>query len=404
MNNRNFSIFTLLLAVFGLFNFNTAKAGELPEEKFTAKEMIMHHISDSHDWHLWGHTSIPLPVILYSKEGGFDMFMSSEFQHDDAGTVLAKGKYLKHHGHIYLANADGTLSYGDKHPHAPGGAKQLDATMGEEPNGNEQIAAHSDPEVHNANLYPVNVAPLDFSITRNVASIFITMLLLVLIFGAVARSYDKNGVARGIGSFLEPIIVFVRDEIAIPNIGEKKYAKYLPYLLTVFFFIWVANLMGLVPFFPGGSNVTGNISVTFVLAVITYLITTISGNKDYWMHIFWMPGVPVAIRPILAVIELIGTLTKPFALMMRLFANIAAGHILILALIALIFMFKTYFMSAVSIPFVVFMSTLELLVAALQAYIFTLLSALFIGMAVAEHDHGHEHGHDIEHLEGKANY
>ncbi len=360
MNNQNFSVFTLLLAVFSLVNINTAKAGGSSDGPFDAKEMIMHHIQDSHDWHVAGDLSIPLPVILYSKEAGFDFFMSSEFHHDDNAEVLAKGTYLKQHGHIYLADEKGELEFDE--------------------------AGHA-----------TNVAPLDFSITRNVASIFITIIILVALFSAVARSYDSNGVARGIGSFLEPLVIFVRDEIAIPNIGEKKYAKFLPYLLTVFFFIWVANLLGLVPFFPGGSNVTGNISVTFVLAIITYLITTVSGNKDYWMHIFWMPGVPVAIRPILAVIELIGTLTKPFALMMRLFANIAAGHILVLALIALIFMFKTYFMSAVSIPFVVFMSMLELLVAALQAYIFTLLSALFIGMAVAEHDHGHEHGHEAHH-------
>jgi F-type H+-transporting ATPase subunit a len=153
-------------------------------------------------------------------------------------------------------------------------------------------------------------------------------------------------------------------------------------------------LLGLIPFFPGASNVTGNISVTLVLALFTYIVTTVNGNKGYWMHMIWMPGVPVAIRPILAVIELIGTLTKPFALMMRLFANIAAGHILILALISLIFIMKTAWMSLASVPFVVFMSVLELLVAALQAFIFTLLSALFIGMAVAEHDHDHAHeGH-----------
>ncbi len=229
------------------------------------------------------------------------------------------------------------------------------------------------------------------------AAIFLSIIILVAVFGSVAGSYDANGVARGIGAFLEPIIVFVRDDIAIPNIGEKKYERYMPYLLTVFFFIWINNLLGLVPFFPGGSNVTGNISVTFVLAIITYLITTFSGNREYWGHIFWMPGVPVVMRPLLAVIELVGTLTKPFALMMRLFANIAAGHILILALISLIFMFKSAWLSTVSVPFVVFMSLLELLVAILQAYIFTLLSALFIGMAVAEHDHSHEHGHEAHH-------
>ncbi len=397
MNKSNFSIFTLFLVAFGLFQASAVKAGETSGEEFNAKEMIMHHISDAHDWHVAGDLSIPLPVILYVPGSGLDVFMSSEFHHDDNAEVLAKGKYLKYHGVIYLANQAGGLTYGgDKHL-GNSTAEELDLIDGD-PADNEHVDAHADV----AHGYPTNTKPLDFSITRNVASIFISMILLLLMFGAVARSYDKNGVARGFGAFMEPLIVFVRDEIAIPNIGEKKYAKYLPYLLTVFFFIWINNLLGLIPFFPGGSNVTGNISVTFVLAVITYVITTVSGNKDYWMHIFWMPGVPVVIRPILAVIELIGTLTKPFALMMRLFANIAAGHILILALIALIFMFKSYLMSGVSVPFVVFMSTLELLVAALQAYIFTLLSALFIGMAVAEHDH--DHAHDIEHVAGKADY
>jgi F-type H+-transporting ATPase subunit a len=396
MNKSNFSIFTLVLAVFGLFQVSTVKAGELEEAEFNAKEMIMHHISDSHDWHFWGEghhsVSLPLPVILYVPGSGLDFFMSSEFKHNDTGDTLAKGKYLKYHGVIYIADEHGKLDFGHEEHLGNDVAHQLDLVSGDT-GDTTPVDAHADV----AHGYPSNAKPLDFSITRNVASIFVSMLLLFLVFGAVARSYDQNGVARGIGAFMEPLVIFVRDEIAIPNIGEKKYAKYLPYLLTVFFFIWISNLLGMLPLFPGGSNVTGNISVTFVLAIFTYVITTVSGNKDYWMHIFWMPGVPYAIRPILALIELIGTLTKPFALMMRLFANIAAGHILILALIALIFMFKAYWMSLVSIPFVLFMDVLELLVAALQAYIFTLLSALFIGMAVAEHDHGHEHGTEGHH-------
>lgn len=368
MNIKRFSIFTLVLATFGFFISTPAQAGEHgehgPEKEFNAVETIMHHIKDSHDWHFWGEgheaVSIPLPVILYSKEAGFDVFLSSEFHHDDNGQVLAKGKYLKHHGHIYLASEAGGLDFDAEH-------------------------------------HATNAAPLDFSITRNVAAMFLSIIFLVLIFGAVARSYDKNGVARGIGAFLEPIIVFVRDEIAIPNIGEKKYAKYLPYLLTAFFFIWINNLLGLIPFFPGGSNLTGNIAFTLVLALFTFVITQFSGTKDYWGHIFWMPGVPIAMRPLLAVVEVIGLFTKPFALMMRLFANITAGHILILALISLIFILKTAWMSLAAIPFVIFMSCLELLVALLQAYIFTLLSALFIGMAVEEHDHAHDHAHEGHH-------
>ncbi|MEZ4916103.1 MAG: F0F1 ATP synthase subunit A [Chitinophagales bacterium] len=183
---------------------------------------------------------------------------------------------------------------------------------------------------------------------------------------------------------LEPIVLFVKEDIAIPNIGEKKYAKFLPYLLTVFFFIWINNLFGLVPFFPGSANLTGNIALTFVLALFTLVITNINGNKYYWGHIF-NPPVPGPLKILMIPIELIGVLTKPFALMIRLFANISAGHILILSLISLIFIFKSFFVAPISIAFVLFMSVLELLVAALQAYIFTLLSALFIGIALEEH-------------------
>ena len=211
-----------------------------------------------------------------------------------------------------------------------------------------------------------------------------------MIFYAVAKSYNKNKEApKGLAGFFEPLVTFVRDDIAIPNIGEKKYAKFMPYLLTVFFFIWVNNLIGLIPFFPFSSNLTGNIAFTFVLAFITFLITTFNGNKDYWKHIL-MPPVPKLLYPIMVPIEIIGMFTKPFALMIRLFANIAAGHIIILSLVSLIFIFKTVAISPVSGAFVIFMSVLEMLVAALQAYVFTLLSALFIGQAVAEHDHGHE--------------
>lgn len=330
------------------------------EEAFQPVEMIMHHIKDAHGWHLFGEgddaVSIPLPVILFSKEGGFDIFMSSEFHHDEAGKHLTKGKYLNYHGKIYLANAQGGLDF-DEHHH------------------------------------PTNAMPLDFSITKNVFAMFISVIFLIIIFWATARAYDSKGMPRGIASFMEPLVLFVRNEIAVPNIGEDKADKFLPYLLTVFFFVWINNLLGLVPLFPGGANVTGNIAFTFTIAFFTLLITNISANKEYWAHIFWMPGVPVPVRPILAVVEVIGIFTKPFALMMRLFANITAGHILMLALFSLIFIFKTPAMSLVSVPFALFMNVLELLVAALQAFIFTLLSALFIGMAVAEHDHDHDHEH-----------
>jgi F-type H+-transporting ATPase subunit a len=207
-----------------------------------------------------------------------------------------------------------------------------------------------------------------------------------VIFLTLARSYKKTGIShpKGIQSFLEPVILFVRDDIAIPNIGHK-YEKYMPYLLTAFFFILINNLMGLIPFPPPfGANVTGNIAVTFLLASCTFIITQLSGNKSHWKHVFATPGVPFWLLPIMIPVELIGLISKPFALMIRLFANMLAGHIVILSLICLIFIFDSLALAPVSIFFVIFMDFMELLVAFLQAYIFTLLSALFISLAVQE--------------------
>jgi F-type H+-transporting ATPase subunit a len=236
--------------------------------------------------------------------------------------------------------------------------------------------------------HAINAKPLDFSITKNVISLFVGSILMLIILFMVKANYAKRSISspRGVASFLEPIILFVRDDIAKTNIGEK-YEKYVPYLLTAFFFIWFNNLLGLIPIIPGGANLTGNISVTFVLAFITLMFTLLSGNKNYWGHIFATPGVPKALLPIMIPVEVIGIFTKPFALMVRLFANITAGHIIILSLIAIIFTFQSAAWGGLSVPMALFISCLELLVALLQAYIFTMLSALFIGAAVEEHHH-----------------
>jgi F-type H+-transporting ATPase subunit a len=331
----------------------TANPDPSGKKEFNPAELAMEHVLDAHEWHIadWGgHSySIPLPVILWDE--GLKMFMSSEFEHGQAVVEKGGSHYVLFHETIYKTNAAGELN--------------LDA------------------EEH-----PTNDKPLDFSITKNVASMFISVLLLLIIFVAAARGYKKGSVPKGVARFVEPLVVFVRDDIARNNIGEEKYEKFLPYLLTVFFFIWINNLIGLLPIPPGGgANVTGNIAVTMVLAIFTFILTNIYGNKHYWKHIFWMPGVPVAVKPLLAVVEFLGIFTKPFALMIRLFANITAGHIIILSLISLIFIFETEWASIASVPFVIFMSCIELLVALLQAYIFTLLSALFIGLAVQEHEH-----------------
>lgn len=337
-----------------------AHGGHGEEKEFNAADLINSHIGDSHDFHVadWnGHPiSFNLPVILWT-DNGLVTFSSAQFHHDNTGHhVVEQGgqKFVRHNNVIYYADKFETLSEEGK------------------------------------SAFNFDARPLDFSITKNVFSMLMSAIVLFLLFSAVARSYKKNRMApKGLAGFLEPLVTFVRDDIAIPNIGEKKYAKYMPFLLTIFFFIWINNLIGLIPFFPFSSNLTGNIYFTFVMAFITYLVTTFSGSKDYWKHIF-MPPVPVALYPIMIPVEIIGTLTKPFALMIRLFANITAGHIIILSLISLIYIFKTAAIAPVSGAFVLFMSVLELLVAALQAYVFTLLSALFIGQAVEEHDH-HDH-------------
>ncbi len=227
----------------------------------------------------------------------------------------------------------------------------------------------------------------DFSITKNVAALFVSIALMLLIFLPIAARYKSQGtkaVPKGLQSLFEPIIIFVRDEIAIPNIGKHKYHKFMPYLLTLFFFIWFSNLLGL---FPGAANLTGNIAVTFILAILTFLYTNLNGNKDYWKHVFATPGVPKPLLPILVPVEIIGLFTKPFSLMIRLFVSITAGHIVILSLIALPFIFNSFAVGVGSSILVIFVNIIEVLVATIQAYVFTLFSAMYIGAAVAEHHH-----------------
>jgi F-type H+-transporting ATPase subunit a len=240
--------------------------------------------------------------------------------------------------------------------------------------------------------------PWDFSITKNVISLFISIFLILVIFLTVAKRYRENfaRAPKGIQSWLEPIILFICDDIAKPSIGKEKYERYLPYLLTIFFFIFINNLMGLVPFFPGGANLTGDISVTLVLALFTFVITSFSGSRDYWVHLVNAPGIPWWLKfplPLMPIVEIMGVFIKPFVLTIRLFANITAGHIVALGFYSLIFIFAEksifagYGISVLSIAFTVFMGILELLVAFIQAYVFTLLSALYIGLALERHEH-----------------
>ena len=306
------------------------------EEKFNAGEVIIHHVLDDHVWHFWdGHGgTLYLPVIVYSAEKGFDLFSSKRF-YDEHHNVIPYNGYVLDHNHIYLQGTD--------------------------------------------------KAVLDLSITKNVAMLLINATLLVLVFLAVAGSYKKNvGKApRGIQSFIEPIIVFVRDEVVKPNIGHG-YEKYMPYLLTLFFFILFGNILGLL---PGAANLTGNIAVTLTLAVLTFIITNVSGTKAYWSHIFWTPGVPLPLRIVILPVEILGIFTKPISLMVRLFVAITAGHIVILSLIALTFIFQSYLVGIASSLVVLFINLIELLVAGIQAYVFTLFTSLYIGMARADDHH-----------------
>ena len=284
--------------------------------------------------------------------------MSSEFHHDIEGkTIVEKNglKFVNLHEKIYQLD-EGASTVAFDAAHHPTNAKK----------------------------------PLNISITKNVFSMFLSLAFILLIFLASARSYKKsqNNMPSGIGKFVEPIIVFIRDEVAIPNIGEKHYMRYMSFLLTLFFFIWINNIIGLIPFFPFSSNLSGNIAFTVTLALLTFIITLFSSKKYYWKHMLWMPGLPVPMKLFLAPIEFMGLFIKPIALTIRLFANITAGHIIVLSLISLTFIFKNYAVGVGSVIFVVFISVIEVLVVAIQAYIFTMLSALYFGQALEEE---HEH-------------
>jgi F-type H+-transporting ATPase subunit a len=369
-------IVALLVACLPLFSFanatqesvsegneaisSTEKTHEEPTDlKSKIKAFINHHVLDSHEFtftedeETGTHYGFPLPIILW--DNGLQFFSSSKFEHGEA-VAESNGNYYKlnhHDGKIYKTEATGIITEDEK------------------------------------TGFPTNVRPLDFSITKNVLSIIVVALLMFFIFSSLAKSYSKNsGIAKGIGRIFEPVVLYVRDEIAIPNIGEKHYKRYMSYLLTIFFFILFLNIFGLTPL---GINVTGNITITASLAILTFLITNLTANKNYWGHIFWMPGVPKLMRLVLAPIELLGVVIKPFSLMIRLYANIFAGHIVLMSIIGLMFIFKSWIGSSLSFGLSFVLSILEILVAFLQAYIFTMLSALYFGSAVEEHHHEEAH-------------
>jgi F-type H+-transporting ATPase subunit a len=361
MTLRRFKL--LLVLAFGVF-FSTLSTpaqagGEGGEGKLDPAEVIMNHIKDSHEWHFFTikksdgtefHATIPLPVVLYSPQRGLSAFMSSAFGHEGEeahdGYKLEKGKVVA---------------------------------------------------VNEAGVPDESVKVYDFSLSKNVIQMILALTVLVVLMIGIANKYKKgDGVKTapsGWQNAIEPVIAFVRDEVAKPNLGSK-YQKYLPYLLTVFFFILINNIFGLV---PGSANVTGNIAFTVILGVISFFVIIFSSTRHFWGHIFWYPGVPVIVRVLIMLpVELLGVFTKPFALIVRLFANMVAGHIIILSFITLIFIFGSmsvfagWGFSPLSILFAVFIYLIEILVAFIQAFIFTNLTAVFIGQA---QEGGHEEHH-----------
>jgi F-type H+-transporting ATPase subunit a len=329
---------------------------EPTDVKSKIKEFINHHLLDAHDFtfsvneETGEHYGFSLPIILW--DNGLQVFSSSKFHHGEETAEHNGNYYVLHHEKIYKTDASGELTEGE-------------------------------------NGHPTNARPIDFSITKSVIGIMLVSLFMFLLFSSLAKSYAKNnGIASGVGRIFEPLVLYVRDEIAIPNIGEKNYKKYMSYLLTIFFFILFLNILGLMPL---GFNVTGNIAITVSLAILTYIITTLTANKNYWGHIFWMPGVPTPMKFILAPIELLGTIIKPFSLMIRLYANMLAGHVVLMSIIGLMFIFKSWIGSTLSFGLAFALSILEILVAFLQAYIFTMLSALYFGAGNEEHHHEEAH-------------
>lgn len=357
----------ILISQMFAFAGETAHGTEAPKDakesmKAEIKEVISHHLVDAYDFTILSDKQgsilgFPLPVILI--DNGLKIFSSSEFDHGHKVVNKDGQNYKIYHGHIYKTDAEGTITYKE--------------------------GTH----------IPANEKPLDFSITKNVFMIIVTGLIMFLIFGGLARSYAKNnGLPKGVGRFFEPIVMYIKEEIAVPNIGEKNYRKYMPFLLTVFFFIWFLNIFGLTPF---GVNVTGNIAATTALALLTFVITTFTGKKDYWLHVFdplgssmpWIAKIPLYI--ILIPIEVLGLFIKPFSLLIRLYANMAAGHIVLMSLIGLIFIFQSWLGGTLSFVLTFVIVLIKVLVCLLQAYIFTMLSALYFGFASEEHEHEGAH-------------
>lgn len=404
----------LFLTAIFLLTFSLASspvlASEDKEEKpkeYDPVGTVVEHIADANEFHIWKGVHMPLPCILYAPGEGWTFFMTNKLEHGHQ----AVDRYVLNHGRVNRI-ADDSFPMGEVH---------IDEVVHEEEHhtdeNGEEVIEEVAYAVYHGEKYELEgpskwdggvlgggiTSFYDFSITKVVFSMILVSILLIWVFMAVARGYRRNDgkAPKGIQSLIEPIFVFMRDEVTIPMIGEKHYERFQPFIMTLFFFILFCNLLGLIPLFPGSANITGNIAITLTLAVITFIVTNINGNKHYWEHIFWMPGIPAWVKLILTPVEILSLFIKPFSLMIRLFANISAGHIIILSLVGLVFLFGNMGQNLGGATigvvlgglFTAFMNLIELLVAFIQAFIFAILSASYIGAAVEDHHHDEAHAH-----------
>ena len=369
-------LFTLAITSVTFAKSDNTNQKDTPEE---VKGFIKHHLKDAHYFELFHGAKMPLPIIVW--DNGIQFFLSSDFKKVEVKEVIAPDSSITFEpigANDTVANESTDYLYESKSSNYSifhgkiVAAKHGDMLLKLNSDGKKKLISHS--------------SLIDFSITKNVLMTILICVLIFFLFTGLSRSYNKGPIPSGFGRLLEPLVLFIRDDIAIPNIGEKHYKRYMSYLLTVFFFIWIVNLAGMTPL---GINITGNIAITFSLALITYLITQFTANKNYWGHIFWMPGVPVPMKFVLMPIELLGTIIKPFSLMIRLYANITAGHVVLMSLIGLVFFASNLFAFGSFFGLTLFLGVIELLVAFLQAYIFTMLTALYFGAAVEEHHDEH---------------
>ncbi|MBL6663366.1 MAG: F0F1 ATP synthase subunit A [Flavobacteriales bacterium] len=369
-------LFTLTISSVTFAKSDNTHQKDTPEE---VKGFIKHHLKDAHYFELFHGVKMPLPIIVW--DNGIQFFLSSDFKKVEVKEVTAPDSTItfeplsesdtvakESRDYLYESKSSNYSIFHGKIVAAQHGDMLLKLNS----DGKKKLISH--PYL------------IDFSITKNVLMTLLICVLIFFLFTGLSKSYSKGPLPTGFGRLLEPLVLFIRDDIAIPNIGEKHYKRYMSYLLTVFFFIWIVNLAGMTPL---GINITGNIAITFSLALITYLITQFTANKNYWGHIFWMPGVPVPMKFVLMPIELLGTIIKPFSLMIRLYANITAGHVVLMSLIGLVFFASNLFAFGSFFGLTLFLGVIELLVAFLQAYIFTMLTALYFGAAVEEHHDEH---------------